>query len=114
VSPRNWRLRLQDILDRIDRIERYTEGLDLVAFGQDELTVDAVVYNFAVIGEAARHVPSEIVERYPQVPWADMRDMRNFIIHQYSEVSVRTLWETVVQDLPPLPAMLRDILEREP
>ena len=65
MPPRDWKVRLQDILERIDRIERYTEGMDLAAFGQDELTVDAVVYNFAIIGEAARRVPPEITERYP-------------------------------------------------
>ncbi len=114
MPPRNWRMRLQDILECIDRIEQYTHGMDFVQFHNSEKTLDAVIYNFAVIGEAARHVPSEVTDRYPQVPWMDMRDMRNLVIHEYSAVDPRILWDTIKEDLPPLTPLLRDMLENEP
>ena len=69
MPPREWRLRLEDILDAIEKVERYTRGLDGNAFTEDERTRDAVIWNSAVIGEAARLIPSEVEERYPDIPW---------------------------------------------
>ncbi len=79
----------------------------------DEKTVDAVVRNLGIIGEAARHVPPHIQERHLQIPWAQMRGMRNVVIHEYSEISLPVIWDTIKVDLPPLVPMLQDILERE-
>ena len=56
--PRDWKMRVQDILDAIDKIQRYTMGMSYDSFRTDEKTVDAVVRNFQIIGEAARHIPA--------------------------------------------------------
>lgn len=112
--PRNWKLRLEDILGCIARIEHYTSGFTFESFQADQKTIDAVVRNVEVIGEAARHVPDDVVQRYPDVPWAKMRAMRNRLIHDYAEVSVPILWQTIQGDLPPLVPLLRAILKRQP
>ncbi len=87
--------------------------MSLENFREDEKTVDAVIRNLGIIGEAARHVPPHVQERHPRIPWAQMRGMRNIVIHEYSEVSLPVIWDTITQDLPPLAPMLEDILERE-
>lgn len=111
MPPREWRLRIEDILESIARIDRYTAGLDATAFAADQLIADAVLRNFTIIGEAARHVPAAIVARYPDVPWTEMRGMRNLLIHEYFGASAATVWESVRHDLPPLIAQLRRILD---
>lgn len=91
MSPGDWRMRVQDILDAIQKIQEYTKGSSLDSLRQDDRTVDAVVRNLTIIGEAARHVPAEIQTQYPAIPWDDMRDMRNVIVHEYFRVSYAIL-----------------------
>jgi uncharacterized protein with HEPN domain len=114
VPPRNWRLRIEDILDSIDRIQRYALGMDFASFSSNEMVIDAVVRNFAIIGEAASHVPDEWQRRYPELPWADMRDMRNVLVHEYFGADLRTIWDTVQADLPPLIPQMKRILDENP
>lgn len=113
MPPRGWRLRIEDILEAIAKIERYAVDLDYESFCEDDKTVDAVCRNLTVIGEAARRVPEGIVQEHPLVPWAEMWDMRNIIVHEYSGVSLEILWQTVREDLPPLAGQLRDLLAAE-
>jgi uncharacterized protein with HEPN domain len=114
MTTRDWRVRIDDILEAIDKIERYTAGLtNHDTFAADEKTADAVLRNFEIIGEAAGHVPSAVQARYPAVPWAKMRGMRNVVLHGYQDVDLEIVWDTLRNDLPPLVPQLREILERE-
>ncbi len=61
MPPREWRLRIEDILDAAGRVARYVEGKDLAAFNSDDLTLDAVSRCFGIIGEAVKHVPKEVI-----------------------------------------------------
>jgi len=97
----------------VEKVERYTSGMSLEEFRNSDMVVDAVVRNLGIIGEAARHVPFELQERYAEVPWTEMRGIRNVVVHEYSAVSVPVLWDTVKNDLPPLVPLLEEILERE-
>lgn len=102
MPPRAWQVRVEDMLDAIARVQRYTDGMTFEQFAADDRTVDAVIRNLGVIDEAARHIPPEIAESYPDSAWDEMRGLRNFVIHQYSEVSLAIIWETVQRDLPDL------------
>jgi len=113
MPSRSWRIRLEDIRDAITKIERYTAGMTFETFIASDITVDAVVRNLEVIGEAAGHVPIEIQHRYPDLPWAEMRGMRNILAHEYFGVSLPILWQTVTHNLPHVPAMLDAILAVE-
>lgn len=112
MPPRDWTLRIRDILEAVEKIQRYTDGMEYSSFSQDDLTVDAVLRNFSVIGEAARHLPESVAEVHPQIPWADIRGMRNVIVHEYFGVSLSIIWETVQQDLPPLVPELKRLLAK--
>jgi uncharacterized protein with HEPN domain len=81
-------------------------------FCLDRRTVDAVVRNFEVIGEAARHIPPRVEARHLQVPWHQMRTMRNELIHNYPGVDTAIVWDAVQTDLPPLVTLLA-VLEDE-
>ncbi len=100
--PRDHRLFLPDILEAIGKVCRYTEGMSFEEFVADEKTIDAVVRNVAVIGEAVRGIPDEIVAANPEIPWAEMRGIRNVVVHDYFGISHMILWDTAKEDLPPL------------
>lgn len=110
MPPREWRLRIEDILGAAARISRYTEGKNLVTFAQDDLTLDAVSRCFGIIGEAATHVPNEIAAAHPEIPWVAMRGMRNIVVHEYFGVTKETLWKTAREDLPSIMEPLRRLL----
>ena len=110
MPPREWRLRIEDILEAATRARRYVEDMDLEAFVADDRTLDAVSRCFGIIGEAATHVPREIVESHPEIPWAEMRGMRNIVVHEYFGVTSETLWKTAREDLPTLIEPLRRLL----
>lgn len=113
MPPRKWGLRIRDILSSIERIIEYTRNLDFEQFRSDTKTFDAVVRNFEIIGEAAAHVPEEIFADHPEIPWQDMRDMRNVLAHEYFGINENIVWDTIQDDLLPLVPQLKSLLEKE-
>ena len=111
MPHRDWLFRITDILGATSTVETYVKGMSYEDFIADRKTVDAVIRNLIIIGEAASHVPEEIFLSYPKVPWNDMRAMRNFVVHEYFGVSDKILWDTVQTDLPPLIPLLKEIYE---
>ncbi len=111
--PRHWRLRIDDILDAIDRIQQYVQGLAQAQFAADDRTRDAVPYNLQTIGEAVSQLPAEITSEYKDVPWEDIRGMRNLIAHGYFAIKLPIIWKTVTEDLAPLKAVVRKILDKD-
>jgi len=100
-AARNAGQRLQDIVCAINL------ALDVVARGRDAFDADwtlraALVRQFEIIGEAAAALPRELLERYPETPWAKVRGMRNELAHRYFSNDPDTVWQSAVEDLPPL------------
>lgn len=112
MPRRDPNLRLQDIVEAIDRILEYTASLSLESFKADTRTVDAVVRNIEVIGEATRHLDADTAAQLPQVPWRELQAMRNLLIHEYFGVSVSIIWETISRDLSPVREAIRQHLDR--
>lgn len=107
MPPRDWRLRVEDILEAAGRIETYIAGLTFEQFQADRKTVDAVVRNLEVIGEAARHFVA-IQEGLPaDIAWADIAGMRNVLVHAYFGVDLGIVWHTATVDVPALAMKLR-------
>lgn len=80
---RDYRLYLDDMRMAAEKVLRYTEGVDLAHFVDDDKTYDAVVRNLEVIGEAAKHVPAEVQVRYPEVTWRSIAGLRDIVAHEY-------------------------------
>ena len=94
MPPRDWKLRIKDILDGIDSIHEYTKGMEYKAFVADRKTVDAVIQNLSVIGEAASHIPDDVISAHSDIPWRDMRDMLS--------MGTENLPFVGIENLPPL------------
>lgn len=109
---RTWRYWLEDIVEAIHDIQTYTADMTLEQFTSDQRTVRAVAYCFIIIGEASKQLPNHVIERHPQVPWAKMRGMRNFLVHEYPWLSPKVLWDTATLNLPPLLPALEHILSQ--
>ena len=100
---------LDDILEAVEKIERFTEGMDYAEFVEDSKTVDAVLRNFEVIGEAAKNVPEEIRREHSNVPWSEMAGMRDKLIHGYATVELRIVWTTVQEEIATLASQIESI-----
>ncbi|NVO20713.1 MAG: DUF86 domain-containing protein [Bacteroidetes bacterium] len=101
---------LEDLLLAMNRIGEYTEGLSFSVFKKDYKTVDAVIRNFEIIGEAAKNLSSEIKDKYPDVPWAEMYLMRNKISHEYFGIDYEIIWDVATNDLPENKKQIENIL----
>lgn len=102
---------VEDILDSIKAIEEYTDTLTEENFCSNRQVQDAVIRRFEIIGEATKHIPRSIREKYPDVPWKDISGMRNKVIHEYFGVNLRKVWETVKTDIPSLKSAFGRIKE---
>ena len=110
MPHRNWKLRITDIIEAIEKILSYVEGMAFDEFVDDPKTIDAVIRNITVIGEAARNVPEEVVNRHPSLPWREMQDIRNVVVHEYFGVDNNVVWDTLQRNLPPLLPELKRLI----
>jgi uncharacterized protein with HEPN domain len=101
--------RLQDILEAIERIEKYA-ARGRAAFDEDELIQTWVVHHIEVIGEACRALSEEFQARYAGVPWSDIIGMRNILVHHYFGIDPDAVWSVVEHDLPDLKLNVQAIL----
>jgi len=106
---RDDRERLLDILEAVERIERYA-ARGRQAFERDELVQIWIVYHFQVIGEAARRVSEALCAAHPEVSWPQIVAMRNILVHEYSSVDLEEVWAAVERDLPALKRQVEAIL----
>jgi uncharacterized protein with HEPN domain len=106
---RNERERLFDILEAIERIEKYAM-LGKSAFENDELVQNWMVNHISVIGEACRTIPEEFRAEYSGVPWADIIAMRNLLVHHYFGIDTDAVWMVVERDIPELKMNIQLIL----
>ena len=102
--------RLGHIYDAIVKIERYISGVEKTAFLQNDILQDAVMRQVEIIGEASSRISDEMQEKYPNLPWFEMRAIRNKIVHDYLEINTDIIWDTVQSDLPPLKNQIKNIL----
>jgi uncharacterized protein with HEPN domain len=107
---RSEKERLLDIIEAIERIEKYT-ARGKAAFLTDELIQNWVVNHIAVIGEACRALPDEFQAHYAGVPWADIVAMRNILVHHYFGIDEEAVWSVVENDLPELKRNIQIILK---
>ena len=105
--------RLLDILEAIERIEKYSiRGRG--AFEQDELIQTWIVHHLQIIGEAARALPDDFRDKYPDIPRSQIIGMRNILVHNYFGIDVDVVWAVIVNDLPDLKQKTIAIMEENP
>jgi uncharacterized protein with HEPN domain len=105
---------LRDILDAAQKAEEFIAGMDMAAFERDAKTCFAVIRALEIIGEATKHIPASVRQRYPEVPWRAMAGMRDKVIHDYLGINLQRVYETVQQDVPSLrPAIVRILTHLE-
>ncbi|HSO77426.1 MAG TPA: HepT-like ribonuclease domain-containing protein [Bacteroidales bacterium] len=104
--------RLNHILAAISAIAEFTGESSRNDFLGDRKTIDATLFQFAVIGEAIIHVSEEILDKY-DFPWYKVRALRNFILHEYHAIEDTVIWETINKDLPRLKQIITLILKNE-
>lgn len=109
MSKRSADLLIEDILDSGQKILDYTAGLTIEQFTSDSKTIDAVIRNFEIIGEAANRLPEEFKNRYTDIDWHKIRGFRNRIVHDYFGIDYSIVW--VIKDtfLPLMIAQLQRI-----
>jgi uncharacterized protein with HEPN domain len=109
---------LEHIAEAITRATDYLRPMsDIAAFEKNQQVQDAVVRNIEIIGEAVNHitrVAPGFTDKHPELPWAEMRAMRNVVIHQYFSVDPDILWTTVTNDLPILKQQIDRLLSEQP
>lgn len=110
MTSKDWRVRVEDMLEAIERIQSYVDGMTMKDFLADGRTQDAVIRNFEVLGEASKRIPFSILHRHPDVPWSRIADMRNILVHEYHSVDPAIILDAARSDLPPLVAPLKALL----
>jgi uncharacterized protein with HEPN domain len=110
MSKRDPILLVGDILDSANKILEYTEGLSFEDFTSDSKTVDAVIRNFEIIGEAANRLPESFKNKYPEIDWFRIRGFRNRIVHEYFGIDYSIVWIIKDSFLPMMITQLRPLV----
>jgi uncharacterized protein with HEPN domain len=109
--PRDYKVYLEDILQAITKIRKYTSGMSAATFAGDAKTFDAVIRNLEVIGEAAKTVPEAVRLSHPEVDWKKIAGLRDVLIHQYFGVDAELIWDIIQNKLTALEEQIRAIMK---
>jgi uncharacterized protein with HEPN domain len=110
-ANRTWKHGARHMLQAAERILSYCAGVTEEGFRADQQLLDAVVWNLTVLGEAAKNVPVKVEGQFPELPWAEMRGIRNRVVHGYDEIDVAIIWNVVHIELPPLVPLVRRLIQ---
>lgn len=110
MTEKDWRVRVEDMLEAIERVTHYVEEMTTQQFLDDLRTQDAVIRNLEVLGEASKRIPHDIMDHHPEIPWSRIGDMRNILVHEYHSVDPEIILDATHNDLPPLVAPLKNLL----
>jgi len=102
MSKRPVDLLLDDICEAIDRIEQYISGMSFDVFSKDRKSVDAVVRNLEIIGEASNRLPADFKNSHSQIEWHKVVGLRHRIVHEYFGIDLQIVWQILKKDLPSL------------
>jgi len=109
MPKRDAELLIEDMLEALRKMDGYIGEMEHSAFLRDEKTIDAVVRNLEVLGEAARQMPDDYVMSHSHVPWRKISGLHNRIVHDYFGLDLEIIWQILKNDLPPLKASLEKL-----
>ena len=110
--PRDEQVFLEDIVDACRRVQRYTSDLSLERFRDDEKTIDAVVRNLEVIGEASKQISAQARSQMAGLDWQRIAGLRDILIHNYFGIDIEIIWDVVANKVPLLIEAIRGFLSR--
>ncbi len=110
MSKRDFLLLLGDMLEACSKIRRYTDGLDFDSFISDDKTMDAVVRNFEIVGEAANRIDADFRLQNPEIEWNRLRGFRNRIVHEYFGIDYTIVWSIIEEYLSELIERLEHLI----
>lgn len=110
MKDRSYKMFLEDILESLEKIEKYTEQYSYDQFILNSEKIDAVLRNLEIMGEAAGKIPAQIKTEYPDIPWKKMIDVRNITIHEYFGVDKEIIWNIIKVNLPPIKPLLKKMI----
>ena len=113
MSKRDTLLLIDDMLQSALKIKQYTFGMDYQSFINDDKTIDAVVRNFEIIGEAANRIDEDFKFSNPQVEWTRLRGFRNRIVHEYFGIDYEIVWDIIENYLSQLSEILELIINQD-
>jgi len=102
---------IEDILDGMNKAEILLEGVSISQFESDYRINFAVVRALEIISEAAKRLPDELRQRYPDIPWKSMAGMRDRIIHSYDDVDLQIVWAVVKSDIPLIKPKIEQVIK---
>jgi len=102
MSKRITHFFLKDIVASAEKIQQYTKSMTFKEFLQNQLVIDGVVRNLEIIGEAAKHISTEIRKQYPDIEWRKISGLRDILIHEYFGIDMQVLWDIVKNKIPKL------------
>lgn len=108
------KVRLQHILQAISEIEMYVAGYSVDSFLEDSKTHFATIKQLEIIGEAANHLSPNFLKEFGEVEWRSIRGFRNILVHEYFNVRLIDVWQTLFDDLPPLKETIQRMLKTLP
>ena len=111
MSKRDSNLLLSDILESVEKIKNYTAGLSFKEFFEDSKTIDAVIRNFEIIGEAANRLSEDFKDKHSSVNWFRIIGFRNRIVHDYMGIDYKIVWRIIQNDLDKLVSDIKEILK---
>lgn len=108
---RDLSIYVKDILENMERAERFVEEMTYDGFVKDEMANFAVIRCIEIMGEAAKHIPDSVRDKYPEIPWRDISSMRDKVIHLYSGVNLERVWLVVKEDIPQIKPRIKNVLD---
>jgi uncharacterized protein with HEPN domain len=111
MSKRKPDVYLQDILESIEHIQKFLDGVSEDEFYENVEKQDAVLRRLEIIGEAVKHLPEEIRENHPDIPWRQIAGMRDIIIHEYFGITLDMVWVVATEDILDLKSKVEEIIE---
>ena len=109
---RDYKLYLDDILEAVTKIERYTRGMSFEKLKKDSLVLDGIARNLEIIGEAAKNIPGAIKEKHSDIEWKKIVGLRDILAHEYFGIDLEVVWDIVKNKLPILKHQISHILRK--
>jgi uncharacterized protein with HEPN domain len=100
---------VEKMIQTIEKILIYSDGLTYDTFADNNLVIDACVFNLSQLGELANKVDEEFEQKHTDIPWRQVYGLRNRIVHDYEGVNLKLVWEIIETDLPELMEILKKI-----